>query len=294
MKKGLEFEKLAAEIFTQLSKDNIYESVEHNVQLIGQDGPRQIDILLRGKVGPFKVKTIIECKDHKSKITIATIDGLHSKMLDVNAQKSVLVARTGFTKGAIRKARRLGISLCTAHSAASEKWKFALLLPLLVVEHACDLFKLSFMFKAISSHFDAKDCLSVNDIFLNKIVANYWNNNEIECNDGLNNHMFKPNLHEPNWIKIHDGRRMEIQNLQILLRIKKSYYFGYINDLESAKYLEFYEQKQRHVIFNPNDLSNYRETMEKYYRFDQIPDISGKLILNIKLLHNPEAKFQIN
>ena len=94
--------------------------------------------------------TIIECKDHVSKIPVKLIDELHSKMQDVNANKAVLVSRMGFTDGAKKKAKRLGISLCTAHSAAKEEWKFRLSIPIILIEDSCESFEISTIFTAIS------------------------------------------------------------------------------------------------------------------------------------------------
>ena len=57
MKQGTEFEHLAHEVFTILGKDKDHEKVEHDVNLVGSDGPRQIDVLISGRIGPFEVKT---------------------------------------------------------------------------------------------------------------------------------------------------------------------------------------------------------------------------------------------
>lgn len=289
MKKGLEFEQLTVDIFEQLIKDNPVESIEHNVQLPGIDGPRQIDILLKGNVGPIEVMTIIECKDHHCKLSVVYVDGIDSKMKDVKAQKAVLVSRLGFTDGAKRKAKRLGISLCTAHSAATERWKFALQIPIVIVEHSCETFTPSLVFAAISTKLNPGDFLSVNDIPINQIVAEYWNSNDINCRDGVNEHSFDPQLEEPNWVKIHDGRKMQISAFRITMKIRKTYFFGYLNDVDSAKYIEFHEEKQRHVLFDPNDLSDYRESFEKRFSENDIPKIDGTIHLNLKLLHNPKA-----
>ena len=134
MKQGIKFEHLASEVFTILSKDNKHEKVEHNVMLGGPDGPRQIDVLISGSVGPFEVRTIVECKDYNKNVNVTALDALYSKLIDVNAQKAVLVARKGFSNGARKKAKRLGISLCTIHSMEHEKWKFDLEIPILITE----------------------------------------------------------------------------------------------------------------------------------------------------------------
>lgn len=288
MKKGTKFEKLTAEILSHLMKDKNYETVEHNVFLNGIDGPRQIDVHLKGKVGPFDVTTIVECKDFKKNVNVTEVDALHSKMHDVNAQKAVLVARKGFSKTAIKKARRLGITLCTAHSAKSEKWKFQLELPLIIEELSCEHTQLSFIFRAISNIKGFRLDL-YSGVPLSKILADYWNDNQIDCKDGINEHIFRPDLPKPHWIYITDGRKLEIFDFNMEMFVKQTYYFGYFNNLESAKYLEFLEEKQRHVIFDPTDLSDYRSKMVHYENFEDIPKITGGLQIELKLLHNPKA-----
>lgn len=134
MKSGTKFEKLTEKIFSQLVKQPAYEKVEHNVNLEGKDGPRQIDVLITSEIAGIKIKTIIECKDYKGKVSVGVVDALHSVMQDVNANKGVLVSSNGFSSTAISKASRLGISLYTAHEALSEKWKIDIEIPILVTE----------------------------------------------------------------------------------------------------------------------------------------------------------------
>lgn len=289
MKQGTEFEILTADLFTKLSKESEYESVEHNVMLDGQDGKRQIDVLLSGKVGPFDVRTIIECKDYAKNVNIMEIDALHSKMLDVNAQKAVLVARKGFSRKAIKKAKRLGISLCTAHSASKEKWKFALELPLVITEYSCEVSTPSFEFTAISESLNFQSITNYNDIPLQKIIADFWNGTEIECKDGMNEHNFYPDIPKPQWIKVPDGRKMEIEDFYITMHIQKSYYFGYFNNLESAKYLQFHDENKRHVLLDSKDLSDYRKTFVGYANKKGLPSIDNAMFIDVKVLRDPNA-----
>jgi hypothetical protein len=63
-KTGKQFEVLTKEIFELLSREERYTSVEHDVKLKSPDGERQIDVLIRSKVGSLDLTTIVECKDH--------------------------------------------------------------------------------------------------------------------------------------------------------------------------------------------------------------------------------------
>ncbi len=284
MKQGTQFEHLALEVFTILSKDKEHEKIEHDVNLMGPDGPRQIDVLISGSVGPFEVKTIVECKDYNKNINVTAIDALYSKLLDVNAQKAVLVARKGFSSGAKKKAKRLGISLCTIHSMEHEKWKFQVEIPLLMIELACEKITPSMIFKAISPNINILQFMTISDVPISEVVADYWNNNNIECTEGGIEHLFIPNIPKPHWIYVPDGRKMEVTDIKIMMHITKKYYFGYANDLKSAKYIEFIEEEQKKVLFDPNDLSNYRETMIQYKRLDDVPKNADTININVKLM----------
>jgi hypothetical protein len=292
MKKGTKFEHLATEVFTILCKEREYEKVEHDVFLDGPDGPRQIDVLITGNVGPFEAKTIIECKDYNKNVNVTALDALYSKLLDVNAQKAVMVARKGFTSGAKKKAKRLGISLCTIHSMEHEKWKFDAEIPILITELACEKIAPSMEFKAICERVNFNDFLSINDIPILREVSEYWNNNEIECSDGGTNHVFIPSIEKPHWVRVPDGRKMEIYDLKIIMYITKHYYFGYANNLKSAKYINFIEKHEKKVFFDPNDLSDYREKMAKYRILEDVPTIEDTLKINIKILRDPEVKIK--
>ncbi|MDG1709090.1 MAG: restriction endonuclease [Emcibacteraceae bacterium] len=114
-KTGKKFEKLTQKVFELLSRNESYTTVEQNVIIKSQDGPRQFDVVIKSKVGSIDLLTVVECRDYNKALDITHIDGLYSKQQDVNANKAVLVARKGFSRSAKAKALRLGITLCTVH-----------------------------------------------------------------------------------------------------------------------------------------------------------------------------------
>ncbi len=285
MKPGTKFEKLTSDVFSVLCKANVHEKVEHNVLLDGQDGPRQIDVLISGKVGPFDAKTIVECKDYSKKLDITVVDALHSKLIDVQAQKAVLVSRKGFTNRAIHKANRLGISLCTIHSMENEKWKFQSEIPIIITEYACEKITPSFEFIAISNNLDISKLVKVSDVSLFEVAAEYWKNNEIECDAQVKDFMLIPEITKPHWVYVPDGRKMEISELKINMHITRTYYYGYANNLKTARYIDYIEKDEKTVLFDPNELSNYRESMVKYVHYDDIPKVKDTLNIKVKVVH---------
>jgi hypothetical protein len=131
---GKEFETLSHKVFTLLSSREDYTKVELDVQLDSPDGKRQFDVIIRSKVGSLDILTVIECRDYNKNLSVVHVDGLHSKMVDVNADKAVLVAKKGFSKTAKQKAKRLGITLCTIHDFKRSLASIGLEVPLTFIK----------------------------------------------------------------------------------------------------------------------------------------------------------------
>jgi hypothetical protein len=281
MKAGSQFEKLSAEIFMALRTNPQLESVEHNVQLLGIDGPRQIDVLMRGRVGPLEILTIIECKDTNSVITVQEVDALHSKMQDVGAQKAVLVTHRGFSGTAKKKAARLGISLCTAQEARHARWPLRESVPFIIDEMACVDWELLFSFTAIAS---APSPQKICGIPIWEIIAAHWNEHEPVVSGDTGEHEIIPAFPQPPWILTREGVRQPIHSVKIKVWFKRSYYFGYFNDLASAKCLTFVENAKRHVLFDANELGNYRTTLARYAKRSDVPKVPGAINVPVKIV----------
>ncbi len=136
---GKEFEELLREIYSALTANDCYSTVEKNIQLPGADGPRQIDVLIRSEVAGMPLMTVIECRDFNKKLDVTAVDAFQSKLVDVGANKGVLVARKGFSGTAIHKAKRVGITLCTASNAHEILLSLGIQLPVVVTEIAAQL-----------------------------------------------------------------------------------------------------------------------------------------------------------
>jgi hypothetical protein len=72
---------------------------------------RQFDVTIRFKYGLNTYLTVIECKDHASKISVDKVDALVTKARDVKANKAILVSTAGFQSGCNSVAERHGIQL---------------------------------------------------------------------------------------------------------------------------------------------------------------------------------------
>jgi hypothetical protein len=103
------FEKLAAKIQEELAPG---AAVVHNQKLPGKSGTdRQIDIVVRQKVGQFDRLIVMDCKDYKKPVDIGDIEQFIGMVGDVGAQKGAMISTSGFSKAAQRRATEAGIDL---------------------------------------------------------------------------------------------------------------------------------------------------------------------------------------
>ncbi|GLS22839.1 hypothetical protein GCM10007874_58590 [Labrys miyagiensis] len=92
-------------------------------EILSDDGDdREIDIYVEMPSfnGVFKIG--IECRDHSRPQDIDWIDSLIGKTIDLKLNRVIAVSSSGFTKKAVKKAKRKNIDLLTLEEAASVDW----------------------------------------------------------------------------------------------------------------------------------------------------------------------------
>jgi hypothetical protein len=140
-----ELEILTAKIQQQLAPN---AEVQHDVRLDGRYSKRkrQIDVLVREKIGQYDIKIIIDCKDHKYPIDVKGVESFHGLFEDVGAQKGVLVCPKGFTKAAKIRAEGLQIDLYSPVDTDAHKWTAKVTIPA-----TCDFRHVTMSFKISTS-----------------------------------------------------------------------------------------------------------------------------------------------
>jgi hypothetical protein len=238
---GKDFERLTLSIYRKLVFDQKHETVEHDVFLDGPEGPRQIDVLVTHKKGDLNLLTVIECKDYKEKVTIVTIDGFHSKLLDVKATNGIIVSRSGFTKNTFLKAKRLGITLCTAHMALSEKWQLDIDAPIRINEIVLKSILFNYTYTLLeTTYIPDPPSLFANDLPLLDYFSQLWLENKLpfrlengyQVLDLSNSHAFR----NP-FLLDHLNNRISLENLKALITVEKSYYETMLSFVEGIQKL---------------------------------------------------------
>lgn len=127
-KASRDLEVLVAKIQQQLAPK---ADVLHDVRLDGRYSgrKRQIDILVREQIGQYDIKIIIDCKDYKTPVDVKAVGEFYGLLMDVGAQKGVLVCPKGFTNTAKTRAEGLQIDLYSPVDTDSHKWKVKVTIP---------------------------------------------------------------------------------------------------------------------------------------------------------------------
>lgn len=117
-----ELEILVANIQKDLAPD---AEVTHDAKIIGRhtNVPRQIDVLVRQKVGQYEMIIAIDCKDYKIPVDVKGVEEFHGLVDDVGAHKGALVCPKGFSKAAKERALGYQIELYSPLDKDPHKWQ---------------------------------------------------------------------------------------------------------------------------------------------------------------------------
>lgn len=125
---GKEYEQFVASIQQALlNAENITTQknieVEVNKKIVDNCGiERQFDIYWEYEMGGLTYKTVIECKDYSSNVSIEKIDALIGKTRDIPDLKPVFATKKGYQSGAKTKAEQNKIDLLIVREQNESDW----------------------------------------------------------------------------------------------------------------------------------------------------------------------------
>lgn len=97
--------------------------VRHNETICDKNGIlRQFDVLWDYELGGITYKTIIECKDYNSPISIEKIDALIGKLMDFPGVRGIIATTKGYQSGAKEKAKKHNIELLCIRDQNDSDW----------------------------------------------------------------------------------------------------------------------------------------------------------------------------
>ncbi len=227
------FEKLVAKIQQDLSPDAI---VTHNEKILGKDSGtlRQIDVLVRKKVGQYELLIAMSCKDHKEPVDINDLGSFITDVTDIRANHGAMVAANGFTEGAKTLAKTKGINLYRLIDAEQHDWHTELSLPTLCEETYLYGFQLIFT-GSNPFGFSLEDQQNFGDVQLynekhqpigtiDDLLVQQWNARELPAEEGT--HVVT--LGNGPVYKIYEGNYCRI-SVDVNIFVNKRFYFGWWN-----------------------------------------------------------------
>jgi restriction system protein len=108
---GSEFERVIAEILSELGTSLPEFRVERQELIKAPDGRYRIDITIRFTQLGATFLVLVECKDHARPVEREDVQVLADKLRAAGAHKGMLFSTNGFQRGAIEYARSHGIAL---------------------------------------------------------------------------------------------------------------------------------------------------------------------------------------
>lgn len=97
--------------------------VEVNKKIEDRNGIiRQFDVYWEFNLGGYDYKTVIECKDYASKVTIDKIDAFIGKTQDIPGLRLIYATKTGYQSGTQKKAEQHKIDLLVIREGVDEDW----------------------------------------------------------------------------------------------------------------------------------------------------------------------------
>lgn len=98
--------------------------IERNKKIIDNCGiEREFDLYWEYELAGITYKTIIECKDYKSRVSVEKIDALIGKIRDIPDLKPLFATKVGYQRGAEAKAKNNKIELLIVREQSDEDWK---------------------------------------------------------------------------------------------------------------------------------------------------------------------------
>ena len=114
-------QRVIFQIEHQLSRTaTVRESALLSDRITGQS--REVDVVVEAKVGHHDIRICIECHDKGRKSTVEWIEQMFQKHKDLPSSKLVLVSARGFSGGAEKKARALGLETIVLEDAETHDW----------------------------------------------------------------------------------------------------------------------------------------------------------------------------
>jgi hypothetical protein len=188
-KTGKEYEEFVARLQEAIFDSEQYTSqknilIQKNKKLFDKNGlEREFDIYWEYELGGFTYKTIIECKDYNSTISIEKIDALIGKIKDIPDLKAIFATKLGYQSGARIKASQNNIDLIIVREQNDSDWADEYGNPLIQIVNINGTLYIPARISKFQPLFDGKWIKENTNIDITKPIQLRGLNNEIIIDD---------------------------------------------------------------------------------------------------------------
>jgi hypothetical protein len=272
---GKTYEEMVLRVYQILCGAASFADVRHNVKLQGPDGERQIDVLVIHDHANVRYLTVIECKDFRGKVNVTYVDAFASKLLDVKANKGILVSRREFTKTAVQKAKRLGIELCMIDFAEQLlKDQIREIPVVLSVIHGIQLAVQVFFGNKSERDIpiDPKAFTIINDKPLRELLIQDLRDGQTQIPTESCEIPWTPaKLVEPYFIRDKNQNKLDVEWFRVMVKIDINFYVGKANEFpDFVTHLQYGDQQIRVVV--PREFRlGFGKELARFKRKSDIP-----------------------
>jgi hypothetical protein len=188
-KTGKEYEEFVARLQKAIFDSEQYTSqknilIQKNKKLLDKNGlEREFDIYWEYELGGFTYKTIIECKDYNSTISIEKIDALIGKIKDIPDLKAIFATKLGYQSGTRIKASQNNIDLIIVREQNDSDWTDEYGNPLIQIVNIGGTLYIPARISKFQPLFDGKWIKENTNIDITKPIQFRGLNNEIIIDD---------------------------------------------------------------------------------------------------------------
>lgn len=287
---GKPYETFVFELYQALNQDKRFKSVELDVKLIGPEGSRQIDVLLRYEVENKELLTFIECRDYANRLDIKHVEQFHSKLMDFKA-KGVLISRRGFSKAAKSKAKRVGITLCIASNVNEVLSSIDIEIPvvLTIVETSLSYTSFSIETKKTGSlvFSGLKEAYTINGVYLTDVYRDEILAGKIQIPLVSSVNEWKPLSIEPPYtnqaIQYDDGEPITSSDISLGVKFTIRHYFGYLSEIPIIAAIHDIELQQAELFVKTEEIPNMNTYLTEYKLYEDIPNMSNLRLISVSI-----------
>jgi hypothetical protein len=188
-KSGCEYENFVARVQKAIFDSENFTKQKNiallqNKKIKDKNGvEREFDLYWEYELGGFTYKTIIECKDYNSKISIEKIDALLGKLHDFPDLRGIFATKMGYQSGARKKAQENNIDLLIVREQNDSDWKDENGNPLIKILHINAISHSPALIRDFQPYFDVEWIKENTNIDITKPFQIYGLNNEMFIND---------------------------------------------------------------------------------------------------------------